>query len=194
MKGEVTIIISYYLCELILTLTPPFSFNFRELYLYCKDKQNKKQCFISNSLRSWMIDHKGTMLREREEEWICILCSNYYTRMLNGMGDYPREALVTRRHLETAKAVLDTFDVVMILEDSDDTNLNKLMGLFGTANEEIPPMPKESNNKLKENGPLYHFLREQVIDPMEDFFRTQNQLDTELYEYARKRFATSIDN
>jgi hypothetical protein len=29
-----------------------------------------------------------------------------------------------------------------------------------------------------------------VVDPMEEFFRIQNKLDIELYEYARKRFAT----
>ncbi|KAL7504987.1 hypothetical protein ACHAXN_002517 [Cyclotella atomus] len=108
--------------------------------------------------------------------------------MLNGMGDYPKEAIVTRNHLEKAKAVLNTFDVVMILEDSDERNLGKLVGLFGTMNEEMPPIPNESNNKLKEDGTIYNFLHE-MINPMQELFRAQNQLDIELYEYARKRFA-----
>lgn len=180
---------SYFSLETI--YSPSFSCDSRELHLKCGDNY-RPECIKSkaNSLRAWMINPKGAMKSGRQEEWICILCSNYYTRMLNGMGDYPREALVTREHLEAAKSVLDTFDVVMILEDSDDTNLNKLMGLFGTANEEVPPLPKESNNKVKEDVPMYQFLREQVIDPMEEFFRIQNKLDIELYEYARKRFAT----
>jgi hypothetical protein len=135
-----------------------------------------------------MIHHKGVMTGERENKWKCILCSNYYTRMLNGMGDYPKEAIVTRNHLEKAKAVLNTFDVVMILEDSDERNLGKLVGLFGTMNEEMPPIPNESNNKLKEDGTIYNFLHE-MINPMQELFRAQNQLDIELYEYARKRFA-----
>lgn len=128
------------------------------------------------------------MTGKREEEWICILCSNYYTRLLNGMGDYPREALITREHLEAAKAILDTFDVVMILEDSDDTNLNNLVRFFGTMNEEMPPIPHETNNKLKEEKALYDLLRDEIVDPMQKVFREQNQLDIELFEYARERF------
>ena len=140
-----------------------------------------------------MTQHEGVMTGKREAQWVCILCPNYYTRMLNGMGDHPKDTVITRNHFEKAKAVLDTFDVVMILEDSDNVNLNKLIQLFGTMNEEMPTIRKESNNKLKKQESnysyLYSFVRKELADPMHEMFREQNQFDIELYEYARKRFS-----
>ncbi len=104
------------------------------------------------------------------------------------MGDYPRDTILTRDHLETAKAILQKFDVVMILEDPDRVNVEKLIGLFGMMDEKMPTIRKESNNRLKVHR-LYPFLRKDVINPMQNLFREQNQLDIELYEYVKTHFS-----
>lgn len=135
-----------------------------------------------------MIKHDGVMTGPREKEWVGILHPNYYVRMLNGIGDFPRGSIVTRDHLEKAKEVLRKFDVVMILEDPDQVNLDKMTKLFGTMDEKMPTIPKESNNGLKEH-PLYRTLRRNIIDPVQTLFREQNQLDIELYQYVKTHFS-----
>ena len=126
----------------------------------------------------------------REEWWGGILRPNYYVRMLNGISDAPFNSTITRGHLEKAKAVLSTFDTVLILEDGNDSNLEKLHALFGADEDgknEVR-LQKLSNNGLR-NVPTYEQLRKQM-DKMETLFQEQNQLDLELYDYARATFSS----
>ena len=169
----------------------------RELEIHCKKQPNRKKlakCMWNYSLEKWMKDHKGVMHEDRVKLWGGILYPNYYVRMLNGIGDAPRTNL-TRGHLEKAKQVLDSFDSVLVLEDGDEANLAKLQELLGNevglvqnrkwASKIAVKIPKTSNNELK-NDREYKKLRARM-DYMKPLFDKMNQLDLELYEYAKSK-------
>jgi len=104
--------------------------------------------------------------------------------MLNGIAD-KQSTNLTYKHLEVAKAVLDTFDTVLILEDGEDVNLKKIWGLLGDF-KKMRSLPKESNNYLKENR-RYNQIRRQS-DEMISLFNERNQMDLELYEWALDKY------
>ena len=147
-------------------------------------------CYEDNNLGYWMSDYKGVLSEQRVDNWGGILHPNYYTRMLNGLGDVP-DLELNKSHLETAKRVLDTFDNVLILEDTDESKMHKVRNFLGNdaivnsdgTIKEGTLFPTKSNNLLK-NDPLYKKVRE-IIDHYQDLFDKRNELDIELYEYAR---------
>ena len=134
-----------------------------------------------------MLNYTGVMGSKRLEQWVGILYPNYYVRMLNGVGDWPPKTRLTRDHLEKAKAVLNTFDAVLVLEDTDDINMQKLHGIFGKTSEEVDPMPNVTNNLLKFDQ-MYGLISKETA-AMKRLFEDQNQLDIELYNYARYHFS-----
>lgn len=153
----------------------------RELWLKCKDDT---PCLENDTLEKWMINQTGVFYGNRVQLWPGILGDNYYIRMLNGIADKQGTNL-TYKHLEVAKAVLDTFDTVLILEDGEDVNLKKIWGLLGDF-KKMRSLPKESNNYLKENR-RYNQIRRHS-DEMISLFNERNQMDLELYEWALDKY------
>lgn len=103
--------------------------------------------------------------------------------------------------MDIAKEVLASFDLVLILEDDEVSNLRRLWDMFGDfsqtpnlqeltqqprwmkkANHKDSTMPQISNNKLKGEA-MYNLLRAQ-IEEMRTEFEEQNALDNELYQFA----------
>ena len=117
--------------------------------------------------------------------WPGILGNNYYVRMLNGISDQLGTD-VTPAHLETAKAVLDTFDTVLILEDGGDVNLKKIHALLGKFDENV--IPHSTNNRLK--GYKEYDRIVEAANKMRPLFEKRNRLDLELYSYAKQKFGS----
>jgi len=168
----------------------------RELWMKCHNKNIT--CEGDNTLQNWMVNHTGVFHNNRYTLWPGILDDNYYVRMLNGISDRVVDdkednKQLTRDHLDIAKKVLDTFDTVLILEDGEQVNINKIWNHFGHAGinnqsvEKKKKMPKESNNYLKKNE-RYNEIRSKS-DEMRLLFNERNQLDIELYQYAVERYS-----
>jgi len=167
----------------------------RELWMKCHNKN--VTCEEDNTLKNWMVNHTGVFHNNRYTLWPGILDDNYYVRMLNGISDrvVDKDNLITRDHLEVAKKVLDTFDTVLILEDGEKVNINKIWNHFGGRNRQQlfeKKMPKESNNYLKKNE-RYNEIRSKS-DEMRLLFNERNQLDIELYQYAVEKYSSSSIN
>jgi len=99
--------------------------------------------------------------------WVNFNMPNYYVKMLNGYGDEPHRE-VSREDLETAKLHLNDFDVVVILEVAESFRLLKKYGI------EYDGEIKNVNHKKR------------VIGMTQEQFRALNELDYEIYEYAKK--------
>eukprot|EP00559_Dactyliosolen_fragilissimus_P000125 CAMPEP_0184873724 /NCGR_PEP_ID=MMETSP0580-20130426/41999_1 /TAXON_ID=1118495 /ORGANISM="Dactyliosolen fragilissimus" /LENGTH=607 /DNA_ID=CAMNT_0027376659 /DNA_START=1020 /DNA_END=2843 /DNA_ORIENTATION=- len=153
----------------------------RELSMRCS-KNFTVSCYENYNLETWFKNGTGILTEKRFELWGGILHPNYYTRMLNGMADLPHIQL-NKSHLDIAKHVLSTFNHVLILEDLEESNMQKLTTIFGRNSTGEDSFPSLSNNSLK-NDPMYATIRE-VIDGYKSIFDDQNILDIELYAYAR---------
>lgn len=147
-------------------------------------------CYEKNNMGEWMDNHIGILSPQRVDNWGGILHPNYYTRMLNGLGDRP-DLELDESHLDMAKRILDTFDNVLILEDTDESKLEKMMTFLGDDSDhfrnrktrESTQFPKQSNNVLKAD-PMYKTVRTE-IDQYQVRFEEENTLDIKLYEYAQ---------
>mmetsp|Transcript_37629 Transcript_37629/g.64180 ORF Transcript_37629/g.64180 Transcript_37629/m.64180 type:complete len:656 (+) Transcript_37629:60-2027(+) len=158
----------------------------RELQLKCNDEASKETCLDKYSLKKWTSPYKDEIALE-EKGWEEIFYPNYYVRMLNGMAD--SDALLTRDHLEAAKARLSSFDVVLIREDDDKINLEKLWKLFGSFKYVDPEKALTLNsNNLKCNGSREQPICKQIRgdSDLKTSFEDHNILDIELYQFARE--------
>eukprot|EP00957_Ditylum_brightwellii_P082462 6269743-Ditylum_brightwellii.AAC.2 len=145
-------------------------------------------CYEENNMEMWMYHGTGIQSKEQRRRWGGILSPNYYTRMLNGLGDV-HDAELTQSHLDTAKKVLGTFDHVLILEMPDASKIEKLNAFLGDDINDRKlkgrvGFPSQSNNILKED-PMYRTIRNK-IDKHKGLFEEQNKLDIELYAYAKE--------
>jgi hypothetical protein len=104
---------------------------------------------------------------------------NFYVRMFNGPEVYGLPVgAIDSTHLEKAKAMLDKFDVVLILEKFN------LQG---------PPLLKHNfawhqpsvSTKRTSRPPLSG--RFKMTDNLKDLFQARNTHDLELYKYAQER-------
>ena len=153
----------------------------RELDIKCRKTEDVVSCITrsDNSLESWMLNPV------ERKAWPGILGNNYYVRMLNGISDQLGTD-VTPAHLETAKAVLDTFDTVLILEDGGDVNLKKIHALLGKFDENV--IPHSTNNRLK--GYKEYDRIVEAANKVRPLFEKRNRLDLELYSYAKQKFGS----
>lgn len=97
---------------------------------------------------------------------------NYYTRMLNGLGESPNMQM-TQEHLEIAKQVLSKFDIILIIDYPQ--SFQQLNIIFN--NESLPHV-----NQMKYKKPQ---IPEHIIEQ----YKKRNQLDYQLYEYAKQLIA-----
>mmetsp|Transcript_4659 Transcript_4659/g.5184 ORF Transcript_4659/g.5184 Transcript_4659/m.5184 type:complete len:1091 (+) Transcript_4659:138-3410(+) len=157
----------------------------RELWKKCGDDDDLKKydatdCYINTTLEQWMVKRTG-IGKDMKDYRKGILYPNYYVRMLNGINDLPYNTKLNHAHLNVAKKVLDSFDLVLFLDEDDKSKILMLDSFFGESNIE---MPLETNNHFK-NHPLYETVRAQS-DRMQLLFDDLNSLDNELYDYAQK--------
>jgi len=150
-----------------------------------RKEKARKLCFANNSFENLRLNVRTETVEEGRHPY---LYPNYYVRMLNGMAD-SCDTLLTRDHLEVAKSVLASFDVVLILEDPSSSleHIFKFLGDFSKSEakkvrDRAVSMPKLSSNLLKKM-PFYEEIRAS-IDAMKTLFENENGLDIELYQFA----------
>ena len=166
----------------------------RELFLRCEGKKGSisEACYRENTLERWMQNRTGVLTERRLNHWRGILYPNYHVRMLNGIADIIHDVELEEKHLDIAKKVLDSFDFILIVEDTDETKLDKLCNFLGSdlhwsdnySGRNRTAMPHSTNNGLKDD-PLYEIIRKESLQ-MQPLFHRMNSLDIQLYEHARR--------
>ena len=167
----------------------------RELYMLCKprphrigEREFKKEgyhdnCVEKNTMARMIFSKHGGLNPNREDVWGGILRPNYYIRMLNGMNDRA-DLNITKKHLEKAKMVASMFDLILVLEDSDEEKEGLLEDFFWRNDNGDTPLPHDSNNGLKEDT-QYEAIRSKSEQMGRPLFDERNALDEELYRFIR---------
>eukprot|EP00980_Cylindrotheca_fusiformis_P015301 scaffold4266_cov83-Cylindrotheca_fusiformis.AAC.6 len=153
----------------------------RELQMRCQ-REKYTDCISNNTLEEWMKPKNLAMQYPRNGKFGGTLYPNYYVRMLNGINDRVQEMVLTEFHLEQAKSVLRRFDLVVLLENQNETTtrtrINRYFNL--TANNALP---KKSNNNLKKWS-IYQNIVESA-NKQRDLFERQNTWDRKLYDFIK---------
>ena len=113
---------------------------------------------------------KSTIRYKQNREFpVNVNKSNYYTKILNGLGNLPNSD-VTAKHLERAKSRLKKFNSIIILENPESYKLLQKHGVNYTNQHRN----KSKHPELKIKG----ITRKEFIK--------QNTYDYELYNYAKE--------
>lgn len=162
-----------------------------EISWTCRKKKKQQQqkrvvdrkCVKEKTLERWMKTSTGVLGPVQDTLWGAILHPNYYTRMLNGINDRA-DVTLTREHLDKAKQIVSTFELILILEENDEKKSSQLEAYFGESNVTIQHL---TNNKLKDD-PLYEEIRLDA-DLAKPLFDKENEIDIELFEFVQELVA-----
>lgn len=145
----------------------------------------------AKSLREWVKDVRDayevqSMAYNKNSVWIDV--ENYYIKTLTNRHRANAAGQVTREDLEIAKEILGRMDVVLItewLKESDQVAyFNRVLGLKNVSFPEMQSTAKrEVTDEAKEDDEAL------VVEQL----REMNQLDLELYEWAKGLVRSRID-
>jgi len=140
--------------------------------LCAEEMKNGEQstCQNKKSLDDW-IDNKTYSTGEGDQFfWETAFSPNYYVRILNGIGDRPDEP-IDNTHLSTAKDLLNNFDLVLLFEERDGLKL---------VQEKLQPFYTDIKS-----------LDVIISENLQSFFEKHNNLDIQLYNYAKEKFSSN---
>lgn len=144
--------------HLITCIRDPYK-RFVSDYYVCTNGNLDPVQFIEND-RGWKIEGSRKFVNHNKP--------NYYVSMLNGFGNTTPQPKLGIKHLKKAKEELHKFSAILILENPESFTLLEI--LFGV------PYNGERRHKAKEK---------KSINLTKEEFKKMNELDFELYEYAK---------